>query len=86
MPARPKNQVQKLIAELLRQPRSLEDHRNQTVAGLAREIGVSAPFLHQVRAGVRRPGPKVLKYLGLEAYEAYRRAGNGSEGSGSLAV
>lgn len=41
---------------------------------LAQEIGVSAPFLSAVLRGRKRPGPKVLRYLGLVAYEAYRFA------------
>lgn len=73
--------AQKLITEILRQPPPGRSWGHRTVAGLAREIGVSAPFLHQVRAGVRRPGPKILRYLGLEAYEAYRRVEAGREGS-----
>lgn len=40
---------------------------------VAREVGVSAGFIGAVLRGRKRPGPKVLAYLGLEAYEAYRR-------------
>lgn len=40
---------------------------------VAREIGVSPAFVGAVLRGRKRPGPKVLRYLGLEAYEAYRR-------------
>lgn len=41
---------------------------------VAREAGVSAGFITAVLRGRKRPGPKVLAYLGLEAYESYRRA------------
>lgn len=38
-------------------------------------IGVSPAFIGAVLVGRKKPGPKVLKYLGLEAYETYRRVG-----------
>lgn len=41
---------------------------------VAAEAGVSAGFITAVLRGRKRPGPKVLAYLGLEAYESYRRA------------
>lgn len=42
---------------------------------VARLIGVSPAFIGAVLVGRKKPGPKVLKYLGLEAYETYRRVG-----------
>lgn len=41
---------------------------------VAAEIGVSAGFVTAVINGKKRPGPKVLRYLQLEAFEAYRTA------------
>lgn len=43
----------------------------------ARQIGISAPYLSDVYRGNRRPGPKILKYLGLEKIATpvtYKRA------------
>jgi len=45
---------------------------------IAREVGVSAGFISAVLLGRKRPGPRLLAYLGLEAYEAYRRRRAGS--------
>lgn len=42
---------------------------------VAAEIGVSPAFVGAVLKGRKRPGPKVLKFLGLEAFETYRRVG-----------
>ena len=39
---------------------------------VAAEAGVSAGFITAVLKGRKRPGPKVLAYLGLEARESYR--------------
>jgi hypothetical protein len=47
--------------------------RGRVVRDVAREIGVSRSFVFLVIAGRKQPGPKVLDYLGLERYEAYRR-------------
>ena len=38
----------------------------KTLRGMAREIGISAPYLQQVLKRERPPGPKILGYLGLE--------------------
>lgn len=43
-----------------------------TKSELGRRIGVSGDFIGKVLRGHRRPGPRVLAFLGLEAYEAYR--------------
>ncbi len=43
------------------------------VRDVAREIGVTRGFIFHVLAGRKQPGPKILDYLGLERYEAYRR-------------
>lgn len=40
---------------------------------VAAMIGVSPAFIGAVLCGRKKPGPKILKYLGLEAYETYRR-------------
>lgn len=56
--------------------------RTHNNSELARQIGVTPGFIGHVLKGRKRPGPKVLAYLGLESYEAYRR----SKGSGANAV
>ena len=47
--------------------------KGRVVRDVAAEIGVSRGFIFHVLAGRKQPGPKVLDYLGLERYEAYRR-------------
>jgi hypothetical protein len=47
--------------------------RGRVVREVAKAAGVSRGFIFKVLAGKKKPGPKLLKYLGLEAYEAYRR-------------
>lgn len=47
--------------------------RGRIVREVALEAGVSRGFIFAVLAGRKKPGPKLLAYLGLEAYEAYRR-------------
>jgi hypothetical protein len=47
--------------------------RGRIVRQLAKEIGVSRTFIFHVIAGRKQPGPKILDFLGLERYEAYRR-------------
>lgn len=47
--------------------------KGRTNTDVAREIGVSRSFLGQVLKGRKAPGPRVLRYLNLEAYESYRR-------------
>jgi hypothetical protein len=42
-------------------------------AQVADEIGVSSQFLGMVHHGKKRPGPKVLEYLGYEEVLIYRR-------------
>lgn len=66
------NLAQKMLIERLRQQ---EGDRWGSKARLARTIGVTPQFLGQVIKGVRKPGRKVLAYLGLkrEVREAYRR-------------
>lgn len=41
---------------------------------LGKEIGVSAMFLSHVLRGLRHPGPKILKWLGLEKRVVYEAA------------
>jgi predicted transcriptional regulator len=40
---------------------------DRTSADLAREIGVSKAYIHDLFADRRNPGPKILRYLGLVA-------------------
>jgi hypothetical protein len=40
---------------------------------IARQVGVTPGFIGAVLRGRKRPGPKLLAYLELEAYEAYRQ-------------
>jgi hypothetical protein len=47
--------------------------KGRIVRQVATEIGVSRTFIFHVIAGRKLPGPKVLEYLGLERYDAYRR-------------
>ena len=46
---------------------------------VAAEAGVSAGFITAVLRGRKRPGPKVLAYLGLQAFESYRARRAGSQ-------
>ena len=39
---------------------------------VAAEAGVPSSFLVMVLHDRKRPGPKILRYLGLEAYVGYR--------------
>jgi len=48
--------------------------RTKLKQDIAEEAGVSPGFISAVLAGRKRPGPKLLAYLKLEAYEAYRYA------------
>jgi hypothetical protein len=47
--------------------------KGRLVQDVALEVGVSRGFIFHVLAGRKYPGPKILDYLGLERYEAYRR-------------
>lgn len=40
---------------------------------VGREVGVSGGFIGAVLRGRKKPGPKLLAHLGLEAFESYRR-------------
>lgn len=40
--------------------------QGRTLRALAKELGISAPYLSDIMNGNRSPGPKVLKALGLE--------------------
>jgi hypothetical protein len=42
---------------------------------VAKLVGVSPAFIGAVLDGRKLPGPKILHYLGLEAYQTYRRVG-----------
>lgn len=44
-----------------------------TMRALARELGVSAPYISDIVAGRRTPGPKVLDPLGMEAVTTTKR-------------
>ncbi len=47
--------------------------RGRTLRDVGREAGVSGAFVGKVLNGRKLPGPRLLAYLGLEAYESYRR-------------
>lgn len=52
--------------------RELEKRRGvRTWAAVAAEIGISAAYLCDVRRGHRKPGQKILDYLGFEAQTVY---------------
>ena len=51
-----------------------------TQAALAREIGVSAPFLCLVLQDEKDPGDKILSYLGLQGTKVKRYARIGTTG------
>jgi transcriptional regulator with XRE-family HTH domain len=63
--------------------RELEARKaGRSLRAIAQEIGVTAPYIHDILRGRRDPGPKVLEYLGLEktvkpARITYRRASQG---------
>jgi hypothetical protein len=42
---------------------------------IGQQAGVTASMVGKVLKGQKRPGPKLLAYLRMEAYEAYRRKG-----------
>ena len=44
---------------------------------LAKELGVSISYLNDVLHRRRKPGPKVLKALGLERHTSYKKVTNG---------
>lgn len=54
------------IVDLLKQKQS-----DGTQAQLAREIGITPQYLHDVFHGRRAPGPKILEYLRIEKRETY---------------
>jgi len=47
--------------------------RNKTQKALAEELGVSAPYLGDVLAGKRQPGPSLLRSLRLKREFVYRK-------------
>lgn len=55
-----------------------ERQRGQSLRSLAKQIPCSAAYLSDVFRGQRAPGPKILKFLGLESRKepevVYRRA------------
>jgi len=42
---------------------------DKSLRDIATEIGVTAPYIHDIINGRRTAGPKVLKYLGLRRIE-----------------
>jgi transcriptional regulator with XRE-family HTH domain len=46
----------------------------KTQAEVAKELGVSTPYLSDILKGKRDCGPKVLRALGLERVTVYREA------------
>lgn len=56
------------ILEMLKQRQG-----NRTRSELAREIGISPQYLHDVFNGRRGPGPKILAFLNIERRETYVR-------------
>lgn len=48
-----------------------EVERAGSYRALAREVGVSAAWLHQVIKHGKQPGPKVLAFLGLRPAPGY---------------
>lgn len=61
------NIAQRMLTDLVKQGLQKKD-----VAAL---VGVTPAFIGAVMSGRKRPGPKILKFLGLQAYETYRRVG-----------
>jgi len=57
-----------LISNALRERMKPE----QTQASFAEQIGVSPQFLCEVLKGTRRPGKRILEYLGYEKHIVYR--------------
>lgn len=47
--------------------------QTQSASDIAREIGVSRQYLHQVAKGHRPMGPKILDWLGIERSVTYRK-------------
>lgn len=48
----------------------------RTLTQAARQIGVTVGYLCNVMAGRKRPGAKILKWLGLVAVEVYQFKSN----------
>lgn len=42
-------------------------------SAVAKRLGISASYLHDILNGTRQPGPKVLKSLGLKRKTVYSR-------------
>jgi len=72
------NLAQKRLAALRRT-------RGLTLAQLADAIGVTEGFISHVIRGRRRPGPKVLRWLGLTAREVYQQKDRNESAPGSVA-
>jgi len=54
--------------------RELEARRkDRSLRAFAEEIGVTAPYVHDVLRRRRDPGPAILRYLGLVKVEAPRK-------------
>ena len=46
---------------------------DKSLRELAKEIGVTAPYIHDILFGRRNAGKKVLKYLGLKRIDRPKR-------------
>ena len=60
------------VVKLLKEARG-----DRTLEEFARLIGVSYQFCAHIERGVRQPGKKVLKYLGLQKITRYVYVRNG---------
>ncbi len=55
------------ILDILKHEQKLQE----TQAAYARRMGVTPQYLHDVFNRRRNPGPKILKFLGVEKIEEY---------------
>jgi transcriptional regulator with XRE-family HTH domain len=56
-----------------------EETVGRTQVDLAKEIGISPQYLHDVLNGRRSPGEAILKYLQIEKRETYIRIKLGAD-------
>jgi len=62
--------TEKQVVDLLRAKKG-----SQTQAEIASRMGISMQYLGHILRGIRSPGQKVLKYLGLKKVTLYQRNG-----------
>lgn len=62
------DQVRKMLWDIMKDSEGKQTSQRE----LAKQIGVSVPFLNSTLKGHREPQGKILDFLGLETVVAYR--------------